>query len=255
MNIVVLVKQTFDSEEKIVLDQGVVREEDATWVVNPYDEYAIEEAIRLRDRHGGEVTAVTVGPERATTALRTALAMGVDRAVRLDSEGGEADPTVTAVILATYLRTRPFDLILCGNVSIDQGTGQIGPRVAELLGIPQVTSVIGLTIETGTALAKREAEGDIETVEVRLPVLLAAQQGLNEPRYPSLPGIMKAKRMPLQAIGAGELGIELAALKARTAIVEQYAREKRGAVYMLAGDAGSQARELAQLLRGQHKAM
>src|SRR5690349_3884798 len=123
MNIAVLMKQTFDSEERIVMNNGVIVEDDATWVINPYDEYAIEEAVLLRDAHGGEVTVVTVGPERAVQALRTALAMGANHAARIDPEELQLDEAVTSQLLASFLKERGFDLIVCGSVSIDHGTG------------------------------------------------------------------------------------------------------------------------------------
>ncbi|KIV51690.1 electron transfer flavoprotein subunit beta/FixA family protein, partial [Aneurinibacillus migulanus] len=194
MNILVCLKQTFDTEEKIVLENGAISEDGVEFIMNPYDEYAVEEAITLRDEHGGEVTVITVGPERAESALRTALAMGADKAVIVDDEDIETDEYSIAKILAAVIKDREYDIILGGNMAVDNGSGQVGPRLAEELNIAQVTTITKLTVDGGKATIERDVEGDIETIEVSLPVLVTAQQGLNEPRYPSLPGIMKAKK-------------------------------------------------------------
>ena len=135
MNIYVLVKRTFDTEEKIVVSNGKIQEDGAEFIINPYDEYAIEEAIQVRDAHGGEVTVVTIGGEDAEKQLRTALAMGADKAVLINTEDDldEIDQFTAAKIIAEYLKDKEADLILAGNVAIDGGSGQVGPRVAELL--------------------------------------------------------------------------------------------------------------------------
>ncbi|SDI30107.1 electron transfer flavoprotein subunit beta/FixA family protein, partial [Aneurinibacillus migulanus] len=130
MNILVLIKQTFDTEEKIVLENDAVSEDGVEFIMNPYDEYAVEEAITLRDEHGGEVTVITVGPERAESALRTALAMGADKAVIVDDEDIETDEYSIAKILAAVIKDREYDIILGGNMAVDNGSGQVGPRLA-----------------------------------------------------------------------------------------------------------------------------
>ncbi|SDK53360.1 electron transfer flavoprotein subunit beta/FixA family protein, partial [Aneurinibacillus migulanus] len=133
MNILVCLKQTFDTEEKIVLENGAISEDGVEFIMNPYDEYAVEEAITLRDEHGGEVTVITVGPERAESALRTALAMGADKAVIVDDEDIETDEYSIAKILAAVIKDREYDIILGGNMAVDNGSGQVGPRLAEEL--------------------------------------------------------------------------------------------------------------------------
>lgn len=196
MNIYVLMKRTFDTEEKITIANGKINEDGAEFIINPYDEYAIEEAIQVRDAQGGEVTVVSVGNEETEKQLRTALAMGADKAVLINIEDDveDGDQFTTAKILAEYLKDKEADLILGGNVAIDGGSGQVGPRVAEQLGMPYVTTITKLEINGTTATITRDVEGDSEVIETSLPVLVTAQQGLNEPRYPSLPGIMKAKK-------------------------------------------------------------
>ena len=138
MNILVCMKQTFDTEERIVLKDGEISEDGVEFVINPYDEYAIEEAIKLKEKHGGEVTVITVGPERAEQALRTAMAMGADKGVIVDSEDLEdADEYTIAKVLAEVIKEREYDIILCGYMAVDDGSAQVGPRLAELLGIPR----------------------------------------------------------------------------------------------------------------------
>lgn len=218
MNIFVLMKRTFDTEEKITIADGKVNEEGAEFIINPYDEYAIEEAIQVRDKHGGEITVVTVGNEEAEKELRTALAMGCDKAVLINIEDDvEAhDQYTTAKIIAEYLKDKEPDLILAGNVAIDGGSGQVGPRVAELLGIPYVTTITKLDIDGDKVTLVRDVEGDEEVIETSLPLLVTAQQGLNEPRYPSLPGIMKAKKKPLEELELDDLDLEEEDVEAKT---------------------------------------
>jgi electron transfer flavoprotein beta subunit len=252
MNIIVCLKQTFDTEEKIVLENGKISEDGVEFIINPYDEYAVEEAIKLRDEHGGEVTVVTVGPERAESALRTALAMGADKAVIVDDEGIDTDEYSTAKILAAVIKDREYDIILGGNMAVDNGSGQVGPRLAEELGIPQVTTITKLEIDGGKATIERDVEGDLEVIEVSLPVLVTAQQGLNEPRYPSLPGIMKAKKKPMERLTVDDLNIDGDA-GAKTAVIETYLPPKKEAGRILSGDIADQAKELVQLLRNEAK--
>ncbi|WP_413378853.1 electron transfer flavoprotein subunit beta/FixA family protein [Alkalihalobacillus sp. 1P02AB] len=254
MNIFVIMKRTFDTEEKIVIQNGKVDEESAEFIINPYDEYAIEEAIVLRDEHGGEVTVVTVGEEESEKQLRTALAMGADKAVLLNSEEVEEyDPFTTALILSTYLKEQEYDIILGGNVAVDGGSGQVGPRVAESLEIPQVTTITELSISDGIATIVRDVEGDKETVEVSLPVLVTAQQGLNEPRYPSLPGIMKAKKKPLEVLDLDDIDLDEDDARAKTETVEIFLPPEKQAGKCLEGEPAEQVKELVSLLTSEAK--
>ncbi|KIV55518.1 electron transfer flavoprotein subunit beta, partial [Aneurinibacillus migulanus] len=134
-------------------------EDGVEFIMNPYDEYAVEEAITLRDEHGGEVTVITVGPERAESALRTALAMGADKAVIVDDEDIETDEYSIAKILAAVIKDREYDIILGGNMAVDNGSGQVGPRLAEELNIAQVTTITKLTVDGGKATIERDVEG------------------------------------------------------------------------------------------------
>jgi len=253
VNILVCLKQTFDTEEKIVLENGRIREEGVNFIINPYDEYAVEEAIRIKEARGGEVTVVTVGPGRAESALRTALAMGADRAVHVEDETLSADGHAVAKVLAAVARKGNYDLILAGYMAVDDGAGQVGPRLAEELGMPHVSAVTKLTVEDGRIIAEKDAEGDTMVVECPLPALVTAQQGLNEPRYPSLPGIMKAKNKPLERYTAQDLGISPEDAAGLTEVTEQFLPAPKKPGRILQGSLEEQAAQLVAILRNEEK--
>lgn len=255
MNIYVLLKRTFDTEERLTVSNGGINEDGAEFIINPYDEYAVEEAIRVRDAHGGEITVVTVGTEEAEKELRTALAMGADKAVLINTEDDieNGDQFTTAKILAEYLKDKDADLILGGNVAIDGGSGQVAPRVAELLDIPYVTTITKLEIEGEKVTITRDVEGDSEVIETTLPLLVTAQQGLNEPRYPSLPGIMKAKKKPLEELELDDLDLEEDDVEAKTKTLEIYLPPKKEAGRVLQGELDAQVKELVAALRNEAK--
>lgn len=253
MNIFVLLKQTFDTEERIVIEGGEISDDGVKYVMNPYDEYAVEEALLQRDQHGGSITVVGVGPERTAEALRTALAMGADEAVLIGNEGLAIDEYTVSRLLAAYLSQQSYDLILGGNFSVDSGGGQVAVRLAQLLDIPHTSSITKLTISGQQAAAERDAEGDTEKLEVTLPAVFTAQQGLNEPRYPSLPGIMKAKKKPFHRIAAADLGVSDSDAAAKTKRVSLSLPPQRQAGRILQGDYAQQAAELVSLLRNEAK--
>lgn len=255
MNIFVLLKRTFDTEEKITISGGKVNEDGAEFIINPYDEFAIEEAIQVREAHGGEVTVVSVGNEETEKQLRTALAMGADKAalINIEDDVENEDQFTTAKILSEYLKYKDADLILAGNVAIDGGSGQVGPRVAELLNIPFVTTITKLEIDGVKVTVTRDVEGDSEIIETSLPLLVTAQQGLNEPRYPSLPGIMKAKKKPFEQLELDDLDLEEDDVEAKTKTIELYLPPKKEAGKVLSGDVGVQVKELVQLLHTEAK--
>lgn len=253
MHVVVLLKQTFDTEEKIVINEGKVEEDGVKFVINPYDEYAVEEALRLKEAHGGTVTVVSAGPERAAEALRTALAMGADEAVRIATEAIDTDEYGISRLLAAFLQTQNFDLILGGNFSVDNGAGQVAVRLAKLLTLPHVSSITQLSVNGERATAVRDAEGDAETLEVALPAVMTAQQGLNEPRYPSLPGIMKAKKKPFRELTLTDLGLSESEIAPQTQRLGLSLPPARQAGKLLAGSPVDQAAELVRLLRTEAK--
>lgn len=199
MKSIVCIKRVPDSEARIrVGGDGVgIDPAGVKYVMNPYDEFALEEAIRLKEEAGdGLVTVLSVGPEESKEILRTALAMGADAALLLASPGS-ADGLVIARALAEEIGDREYDLILFGKQAIDDDNMQVPAMVAELLGLPCASVVVELEIEGRHAVAHREVEGGHEIVEFDLPAVVGAQKGLNEPRYPSLKGIMAAKKKPL----------------------------------------------------------
>ncbi|MEJ5358907.1 MAG: electron transfer flavoprotein subunit beta/FixA family protein [Desulfobacterales bacterium] len=217
MNVVVLVKQVPDTESlvQIAADGVSIRKEDVKWVMNPYDELAVEEALRIREAKGGTVTVVSLGGARVQETIRTALAMGADKGVHIQdpaAEGGDA--LATARILAAALKSIPFDLILCGQRGVDEDNGQVGPAVAERLGIPHLALVVKLELLDGRVRGHRLVEGGTVVVEAPLPALITTQRGLNEPRYASLPGIMKAKKKPLEVKTLADLGVDPATVGA-----------------------------------------
>jgi len=258
MNIVVLVKQTFDTEEKVVLSGDAVSEDGVKFVINPYDEYAVEQGLLMREAAGGgTVTVVSVGPARAGEALRTALAMGADEAVLVDDDRIPGDEYAVSRVLAAVvagLGAAP-DVVLGGNFSVDNGAGQVAVRLAALLGLPHIASVTALSAGGGVARAVRDAEGDAETYEVPLPALFTAQQGLNEPRYPTLPGIMKAKKKPFRTLTLDDLGLSPDGVAAKTARVGVALPPARAAGRLITGEPASQAAELARLLREEAKVL
>ncbi|QDI91084.1 electron transfer flavoprotein subunit beta/FixA family protein [Salicibibacter halophilus] len=255
MNIYVVMKRTFDTEEKVEINDGVIDEEGAEFVINPYDEYAIEEAIVLKEAHDGEVTVVTVGDEDAEKELRTALAMGADQAVLLDTEDldEEVDHYTISEMLTAYFKDKEYDIILGGNVAVDDGAGQVAPRLAEKLDINQLTTITKLEIEGTTANIERDIEGDVEIIEAQLPLLVTCQQGLNEPRYPSLPGIMKAKKKPLDTLDLDDLDLDEDDLEAKTKTIDRFLPPEKEAGKKLEGEPAEQVRELVDLLKNEAK--
>jgi electron transfer flavoprotein beta subunit len=193
-----------DPQTKTLVRSGVPS------ILNPFDEFAIEEAVRLKEKHGGEVIVITMGPPQAVDALKKCLAMGADRALHLcDAVFAGADTWVTAHTLAKAIRTlTPFDLVICGKQAIDGDTAQVGPEIAECLEIPQITYAV--KVEMGANLktikVRRETDDGYEVIECRLPALLTAMKGLNEPRLPSLMAIMAASKKEIKTLTAKDLG-------------------------------------------------
>ncbi|MBQ4901001.1 electron transfer flavoprotein subunit beta/FixA family protein [Paenibacillus sp. Marseille-P2973] len=255
MNIYVILKQTFDTEEKVVIQNGEILDDGVKYIINPYDEYAVEEALRLKEQHGGTVIVVSVGPDRTAEALRTALAMGADEAVLISDPSIRTDESGIAALLASYFGSQSYDLILGGYFSVDNGAGQVAVRLAQLLDIPHASAIVKLDVSGGQAVAVRDAEGDSETVEISLPALFTAQQGLNEPRYPSLPGIMKAKKKPFQQLGLNELGIDAESIVPKTERIELFNPPERKAGIILQGGLAEQAAELVRLLKTEAKVL
>ena len=216
MNIVVCVKQVLDTAAKIEIEDGQVAAHGIPRIINPYDEFAIEEAIRIKEkREEVQATLLTLGPEKSRDALRTGLAMGADEAIHIMNTPLESlDSFGVALVLARAVQTLPHDLVLCGRQAVDDDMAQVGPTLAVLLGIPYICFVTKLELsdDNRQATVTRQIEGGSEILEASLPLLLTCQKGLNEPRLPSLKGIMKAKKKEVKILDADILGIDLATL-------------------------------------------
>lgn len=214
MNIAVCIKQTPDTTSRVkVADDGKsIVEDGINWIINPYDEFAIEEALKTAEAQGGEVTIISLGPAGVEKTIREALAMGAHKAVRIDVDRIPADPMLTANMLAEELKTGGYDLIFMGRQAIDDDHGQVPSRVAQAMNLPCVTVVIKLDIDGNSATALREVEGGHEKVSFSLPAIVGAQRNLNEPRYRSLKGIMQAKKKTIEVKpanpGTGNFEIE-----------------------------------------------
>ena len=203
MNIAVCVKQTPDTTTQInISDQTSVVEDGIQWIINPYDEFAIEEAIKLTEKHGGEVTIIALGPARVEKTIREALAMGAHKAIRVNADAIPDDPGVTASALAQVLKEGHYDLIFTGRQAIDDDHAQVPSRIAQILDLPCASVIVSLEIDGTSATALREVEGGHERVSFSLPAVIGANRHLNEPRYRSMRGIMQAKRIPIEVVEA-----------------------------------------------------
>ncbi len=249
MNIFVCMKQTFDTEAKITLENGVISEEDVTFIVNPYDEYAIEEAIRWRDELGGTVTVITVGKERVRDAVLTALAMGADEAIIVKEPEQGCDSFMVSEILYEVMKDKHFDLILAGNQSVDDGSSQVAIRLAELLSIGHIGSVVEMSLQDHHVTAKQDLQGITQLVEGDLPLLLTAQQGLNEPRYPSLLGIRKAAKKPITTVTIDELMLDPEKMVKKSMMIDVSLPKAKTQGVILQGEVSEQ---VTALLHGLH---
>ena len=260
MEIVVLVKQVPDTESLIeIADDGVsIKKQDIKWVMNPYDELAVEEALQMREAQGGTVTIVSMGGQKAVETIRTALAMGADKGVHINDPAAEgSDALATAKVLAAATKEIPFDLIIAGHRAVDEDNYQVASGVAEYLGIPQISMVIKAELLDGKIKCQRTIEGGSVTVEAELPALFTTQRGLNEPRYASLPGIMKAKKKPVDVKTIADLGLDAASVGQANRKVKITALNfppERQAVKMIEGEsAQDKAAELVRVLHEEAK--
>jgi electron transfer flavoprotein beta subunit len=263
VKIVVLVKSVPDTESKIKIaaDGASIDPAGIKFVMNPYDEFAVEEGLRIRERLKDDTTvvAVSLGPDRVVDVLRTALAMGADDAIQVSDpafEGGDA--MASARVLAEVIRPLGADLILGGKQGIDDDAALTCPAIAEFLGIPQalIVTELKLSDDRKQATARRRIEGADEIVEMTLPAIVTCEKGLNEPRYASLPGIMKAKKKEIRKVGLADVPLkpeQVGAAGSATKLVRYHSLPERPPVKMITGDAATQAKELARLLREEAK--
>ena len=247
MKILVALKQVPDTETKIKLagDGRSLDPADVKWITSPYDEYALEEALRLKESQAAEVTAISVGGEKAKDILRNALALGADAAVLVKSEATE-DPLAVARTLAAYAKDQAFDLIFLGNKGFGGDNACVGPMLAELLGVAQANVVTKLEILDGRFRAEREGDAGTEILEGALPVVVTAQRGLNDPRYANLKGIMAAKKKTIEER-------EAAPAPATVTTVALVLPPARPEGRKLEGDPATQAAALLGLLKDEAK--
>jgi len=259
MNIVVVLKQTPDTETviRIAPDKSQIVTSDVKWIINPYDEFAIEAALRLKEKHGGTVAVISYGPQRVVEALRTALAMGCDEAVLVDDADMKgADFLQVCEALAAATREKNPDIILIGSRAVDYDQGQRGAIIAQKLGWPHVALAVSMECDGTSVTVERPIEGGKVTIAVPLPALVTfgASHAVWNPRYASLPGIMKAKKKPLAMKKLPDLGLDpadFAAEKAKIRItsMELPPQRKPGKIVDGGLDIEEKARELVKLLR------
>ncbi len=255
MNIIACVKQVPDTEAqiKVKADGSGIEDGGIKWVMNPYDEYGVEEALKLKEKFGGEVTVVSVGPARAMETIRTALAMGADKGIHVDDAAlNNADAYTVASVLAAAIKTVPHDVVFCGQRAIDGDVAQVGAVLAELLGLPQVTMATKMEVSDNVAKVTKPIEGAQVVMEVALPCVITATKGLNEPRYASLPGIMKAKKKPVDVKSGADFGIA-ADLKAQIVKFSPPPARPPGKIMSADGTPEGKAAELAKALREEAK--
>jgi electron transfer flavoprotein beta subunit len=259
MKILVAIKQVPDTATavKIGSDPKQVDTAGITWIVSPYDEFAVEEALRIKEKRGqGEVVAVTVGPDRAKEALRSALAMGCDRAIHVNDPAlASADTLATARVLAAVVKQEAPQLVLTGRQAIDDDMGAVGAQLAELLGWPCASWIMEEAVDGDgkTVRVGRQVEGGLEIFELPLPAVLSAQKGLNEPRYPTLKGIMGAKKKEIKDLKAADLGA--GALPSELTITALEALPARPPGRVIPGETKDAVKELVRALREDAKAI
>jgi len=259
MNSLVCIAYVPDTETriKIAADGKSIDESDVKWIVSPYDEFALEEALRIKEKKGaGNVTVISVGPERVKTGLRECLARGADDAIWVDSgAASHLDALAIAKALAAAAKGGSYDFFWFGQKGVGADESLVGPMFAELMGVPHVANVVKLHLGEGKVTADREIEGAHEIVECALPAVLTAQKGLNEPRYASLKGIMAAKKKPIVEKKLAELGVaEADPASAKTRWRKLELPPARQAVKLIpADDPAAAAKELVRLLREEAK--
>jgi electron transfer flavoprotein beta subunit len=260
MKIVVAVKQVPDTATQVKISGGDPKTIDTagiTWIVSPYDEFAVEEALRIKEKRGqGEVVAVSLGPDRVKEALRSALAMGCDRAIHVNDPAlANADTLLTAQALAAVIKQEQPALVICGRQAIDDDMGAVAAQVAELLGWPAASWIMEEAIdgEGKTIRIGRQVEGGLEIFELPLPAVVSAQKGLNEPRYPTLKGIMGAKKKEIKDVKATDLGITAGSPQLSVKNLEALPPRPPGRV--IAGEVKDAVKELVRALREEAKAI
>jgi electron transfer flavoprotein beta subunit len=259
MNSIVCLKEVPDTETRIEVRDGKVVQEGIQYVVNPYDEFALEEALKWQEEVGGKVTLVSLGPERARESILKGLAMGADEVYHLSDEaflGGDAYATAKA-LAAAIAKLGDYDVIFCGKQAVDEDNHAVGVMLAELLDLPHVTVVSKLTISDGsTARAERDIEGGREVIELSLPAVITAQKGLNEPRYPSFRGFRQARTKPFTQWTVADVGLETSEVGlagTKVEVIEVLPPPMRPPGRIVPGEPAEAAKEVVRLLREEAK--
>jgi len=251
MKLLVCIKQVPDMESRFKPDANGswYADTDLAWRMNEYDEYAVEEAVRLREKLGDSctLTVLSIGPDRVVEAIKKALAMGADKAVHVQDTGAATkDPWQIASIIAAHAKEQQYDLIFTGMQSQDRGSAQVGVTVAEILGYSSSTTLVDFAYDNGVITAKRELEGGLKgVVKLRTPALVTCQLGLNIPRYPTLPNIMKAKRKEIVVTPVAELMTE----ESLATTISFHPPAKKGGGLVLEGEVGSLVDQLLGILK------
>jgi electron transfer flavoprotein beta subunit len=249
MNILICIKQVPDMESKFKINSegNWYDRADLAWRMNEYDEYAVEQAVRLKEQVGNaDLTVLCIGPDQVKETMKKALAMGCDRGVHIaDNDSHKREPIEIASMIAGFAQDKNFDIIFTGMQSQDRGSAQVGVMVAELLAIPAITTIVGFAFDNGAIHVKRELEGGGKAlVNAATPVLLTCQLGLNTPRYPTLPNIMKAKKKELLTLPVPDSGTP-----ARQETAAFYFPERKGGGIVLEGELPELADKLIHLLK------
>ncbi len=255
LKILVLVKQTFNTEARIKLaDDGGIDDKGIKLICNPYDEFAIEEAVQMKERgDASHVRLLTLGPDSSVDALRQGLAMGADEAARVWDDGLlTADNAAIASVLAAAIKKFEWDLLLCGKIAVDDQAFEVPGRISVLLNTPLINAAAKIELADGGVRVARDTDAGTETLLSKLPAFISAEKGLNEPRYPPLPKIMKAKRKPIEDIALADLGAEVGSTV--EILGHELPPEKTGAK-MVKGSPAEQAAELVRLLKEEAKVL
>lgn len=249
MKFYVCIKQVPDVNAPIQIKGEELIQDTNRMILNAYDASAVEEALVLTEEHGGEVEVVLIGPDKAKETIRKALAMGAQKATHIQTSGDEnADSATYASILAAFFKDKEYDVISCGKQSQDTDAGLTGSMLSELLDLPYATNAVGLSIENDTLVVKRQGDAGQEIIELPSPCLVTCSNDMNEPRIPSLKGIMQSKRKPMEGIKISSLNVDEDSLSAKTTVTGYQEKPEREAGKKFEGEPDEIAKEVAQLL-------
>lgn len=249
MKIYVCIKMVPDVNAPLQIKEGKLIQDADRMILNAYDASAVEEALVLKEKHGGEVEVVSIGSAKASETIRKALAMGADKATHILTSGDENfDSGSYARILARFFKDKEYDVLSLGKQSQDTDSGLTGGMVAELLNLPYTTNAVGLDVDNGKLIVKRQGDTGQEVIELPTPCAVTCSNDMNEPRIPNLKGIMASKRKPMEQVELSSLGLSEDELTANTTVLGYEEKPEREAGKKFEGEADEIAREVAQLL-------